>query len=598
MNKRMLIGAVLALVVLLGGIAVVYLTTRRLGENEQRVAHTHEVLAEIEGVLAALYDVEIDQRGYLITGRESHLEPYNSAIEEVPKRLARLRTLARDNSNQQRRLDALAPLIEDKLAVLEKAVRAQRENGFEAGRAVVLTGRGKADREDIRLLLNAMTDEENRLLRERSEESKTSGWITLLACLGFALLAAGVVFLLVRGDIQERQRAADILRAERERFRVTLASIGDGVIVTDTEGRVTFLNEVARSLTGHDDTALGQPLAEAFPILHETTRQLVENPVQRVLRERVVVELANHTVLIARDGKERPIEDTAAPIRDEDGAMRGTVLVFHDVSQKRQLEAQFLQAQKMEAIGRLAGGVAHDFNNLLTVILGYGDAMLSGLSDADPVRAMVEEVRQAGQRAAGLTRQLLAFSRQQVLQPRVLDLNAVVAGVEKMLRRLIGEDVSIACVLDPNLGRVQADPGQIEQVLMNLAVNARDAMPRGGRLTIETANVTLDETYSRLRPEVRPGRYVLLSVSDTGIGMDEATKARLFEPFFTTKEVGQGTGLGLATVYGIVKQSGGSIFVHSEPDRGTSFKIYLPCCEPAPTRGGSEGSSLPGAAGG
>jgi PAS domain S-box-containing protein len=443
----------------------------------------------------------------------------------------------------------------------------------------VLTGRGKDGMDAIRGLLGEMTGEEERLLNERFAESEDSLQLTLVTFVVVVLLGVillGLSFSLLRRDIRERQRAEDALRAERERFRVTLASIGDGVIVTGTEGRVTFLNEAARALTGRDDTALGRPLAEVFPVLDETTRQPVENPVQRVLREGALVELANHTLLIARDGTERPIEDTTAPIRDDRGEVRGVVLVFHDVSQRRRLEVQFMQAQKMEAVGRLAGGVAHDFNNLLTVILGYGDAILSAVPAENPLRAMVEEVRQAGERAAGLTRQLLAFSRLQVLVPRVLDLNAVVTGIEKMLGRLIGEDITITCVLDPALGRVRADPGQIEQVLMNLAVNARDAMPQGGRLTIETANVMLDETYTRSRPEVRPGRYVMLSLTDTGVGMDEATKARLFEPFFTTMEVGRGTGLGLATVYGIVKQSGGSIFVYTEPNHGTSFKIYLP----------------------
>ncbi len=582
MNKHTVVGFLLAVVLLLGGSVVVYGTTRRLAANDQRVAQTYEVLNEISEVLTTLQAAETGQRGYLLTGQESHLEPYRRAIDRVYDRLRRLRQRTHDHDGQQQRLDALAPRVADKLAELEESIRLYQGGDAEKARRLMLTSRGKDDMDAIGRLLAEMTDEEERLLEERFAESEDSLRLTFLTFAVVVLLGAillGLSFWLVRRDIRECQQAEDALRAERERFRVTLASIGDGVIVTDIEGRVTFLNEVARAMTGHDDTALGRPLPELFPILNETTRQPVENPVQRVVRESTVIELDNHTILIARDGAERPIEDTAAPIRDDRGEVRGVVLVFHDVSQRRRLEAQFLQAQKMEAVGRLAGGVAHDFNNLLTVILGYSDAVLSGFSADDPSHAMMEQVRQAGRRAAGLTRQLLAFSRQQLLEPRVLDLNAVVTGIEKMLGRLIGEDISITCVLDPALGRVQADPGQIEQVLMNLAVNARDAMPQGGRLTIETANVTLDETYTQSRPEIRPGRYVMLSLSDTGIGMDEATKARLFEPFFTTKEVGQGTGLGLATVYGIVKQSGGSIFVYSEPNRGTSFKIYLPRLE-------------------
>jgi nitrogen-specific signal transduction histidine kinase len=248
-----------------------------------------------------------------------------------------------------------------------------------------------------------------------------------------------------------------------------------------------------------------------------------------------------------------------------------------DVTEKQNLQAQLLQSQKMESVGRLAGGIAHDFNNLLGVILGYG-VLLLGKVEAGPNRAKLEQIVKAGERAAGLTRQLLAFSRKQVLQPRVLDLNALVVDMEKMLRRLIGEDIQLVTVLQGD-GNVKADPGQIEQVLMNLVVNARDAMPRGGVLTIRTASVVLDESYAAERPDVRPGPCVMLAVSDTGVGMTTEVQRKIFEPFFTTKGPSEGTGLGLATSDGIVRQSGGHIAVESTPGHGSTFRVYLPRIE-------------------
>ena len=531
--------------------------------------------------------------------------------------------------------------------------------------------------------------------------------------------------------VQERTaelaRKAQALRESEESLATTLNSIGDAVIATDTDGRVTRMNPVAEQLTGWPQAeAQGKALTDVFRIMNEGTNAPVASPVERVLRDGVVVGLANHTVLVARNGVKRPIADSGAPIRDAHGALRGVVLVFRDQTEERrveqalldsharkgaileaaldcivsmdhtgaitefnpaaentfgysraaaigqplvdliippslrerhsaglrryldtgvgpvlgkrielralrrdgseipvelavvrtrsegpptftayirdlterrqaagalktesahreraeealrQTEEQLRQSQKMEAIGTLAGSIAHDFNNLLSIILGYGEMLVEGLESADPMREDLEEIAQAAERAKDLTQQLLAFSRQQVLEPKILNLNDAIAGMTKMLRRIIGEDLELALLPASHLGTVFVDPGQIGQVLLNLVVNARDAMPRGGKLTIETADVELDSTYASDHPEVEAGRYVMLSVSDTGVGMDRATQARIFEPFYTTKERGKGTGLGLSTVFGIVKQSGGSIWVYSEPGEGTTFKIYLP----------------------
>jgi hypothetical protein len=275
-----------------------------------------------------------------------------------------------------------------------------------------------------------------------------------------------------------------------------------------------------------------------------------------------------------KDGTVVEVDVATSPIAFQGRPARLTLV--SDVTEKRSLEAQLLQSQKIESMGRLAGGIAHDFNNLLGVISGYGELLRKRVGGDTRLAKYADDILKAAERAAGLTRQLLAFSRKQVLQPRILDLNAVVGETEKMLQRLIGEDVQLVTVFDKRLGSLRADPGQIDQVLVNLAVNSRDAMPRGGRLTIETANVVLDRAYAHQHAGVEPGRYVMLAVSDTGQGMTPDVLARVFEPFFTTKEAGKGTGLGLATVHGIVKQSGGHVWVYSEPGRGTTFKIYLP----------------------
>jgi two-component system, cell cycle sensor histidine kinase and response regulator CckA len=267
------------------------------------------------------------------------------------------------------------------------------------------------------------------------------------------------------------------------------------------------------------------------------------------------------------------------PLRSRDGELQGAICMALDITDRKQLEEQLRQAQKMEAVGRLAGGIAHDFNNLLMVIQGYADLLAERLPQGDPLRRNAEQIQTASQRATSLTRQLLAFSRKQMLAPKVLNVHAVVADMEKILRRLIGEDVQLETTSAPDLGLIKADRSQIEQVILNLAVNARDAMPAGGRLAIETANAELDASFAHPPAVLSPGKYVMLAVTDNGCGMDADTQAHIFEPFFTTKEKGKGTGLGLATVYGIVKQSGGYVWVYSEPGRGTSFKVYLPRIE-------------------
>jgi len=369
-------------------------------------------------------------------------------------------------------------------------------------------------------------------------------------------------------DISERRRAE-----QASKLLATAVEQGaEAIIITDLDGTIQYVSPSFEQITGYSrEDAVGKTPAILKSGKHDDAfyREMWET----LGRGEV---WAGHFINRRKDGTLYRQNATISPVRDAAGAIVNYVCVARDVSRERELEEQLQQSQKMEAIGQLAGGIAHDFNNLLTAILGNSELLLNRVAADDPRRVDLEEIRQAGMRAAGLTRQLLAFSRRQVLEPVVLDLNEVVASVSTMIVRLIGEHVELTTKLSPDLGLVNADPGQVEQVILNLAVNARDAMPEGGRLLIETANADLDAAYVSSHAPVESGSYVMLAVSDTGAGMDEATTSRIFEPFFTTKEAGKGTGLGLSTVYGIVKQSNGYIWVYSEPGHGTTFKVYLP----------------------
>ena len=540
------------------------------------------------------------------------------------------------------------------------------------------------------------------------------GWVVGLVAALFLMLTTGAG---IAWQERERRYYRTLARAEaREqageaRHRLTLESIGDGVITTDREGRVEVINQVAEDLTGwRRAEAVGRPMSEVFTVIEEHTRLAVESPVERAFREKQIVALANHTLLVARDGTERPIADSGAPILDDEGNVLGVVLVFRDRTEEReaahaleereqryrslfnsqrdailvldtehrvadynaafvelfgyrrgdllggssaclyaepsgfeatvrharedptarrwhresdfarkngevfpgeatsfplrdaqtgevsgfvdilrdvtearsaeavrqQLSAQLTQAQKLESVGRLAGGVAHDFNNMLAVILGHADLALVDSGPDSPLHEELRHIRDAAERSAALTRQLLAFARQQAISPRVVDLNERLGLMSQMLRRLIGENVELVWLPGGDLWRVKVDPVQLDQLLANLVVNARDAIGGVGRVTIETDNIRVDEAYAAQQADARPGSYVMLSVSDDGRGMDEAVLAHVFEPFFTTKAVGEGTGLGLATVYGIVRQNEGFINVYSEPGNGSTFKLHFP----------------------
>jgi len=390
---------------------------------------------------------------------------------------------------------------------------------------------------------------------------------------GLPILIVGVTH-----DITAQKQAEQALRESENRLQAVFNSVADYIMLLDQNHRIQLINRTEPGLTREE--LIGIPLYE---LSAPENRDRLKKHMDRVTQEAVKQQW--DTAHVRPDGTKVHFNSVATPIRVA-GEVVGTVVSSRDVTdqiliqkEKGQLEEQLNQAQKIESIGRLAGGVAHDFNNLLTVINSYAEFAIEDLREEDPLRADLLQVLDAGKKAATLTRQLLAFSRKQVLEPRVLCLNEIVVDLEKMLRRLIGEDIELSTSLAGDLGQITADPGQIEQVLMNLAVNAKDAMPKGGKLEIKTIDVELSEAYSSKHPDRPAGHYTMLAVSDTGLGMTDEVRARVFDPFFTTKEMGQGTGLGLSTAYGIIKQSGGFIAVFSEPGEGTTFEVYLPRAE-------------------
>ena len=375
----------------------------------------------------------------------------------------------------------------------------------------------------------------------------------------------------VSRDISDRKRMEENLRVQKAFLEQLIQSAPEAIAITDPDYKIRQINLEFTRVFGYDpEEAIGRRLgALIVPPDKEAESNNLSNNGNRPLTS--VLE----TTRRRKDGSRVEVSVLVSPVI-VGNELDAVYCIYRDISDAKTAQEQVRQSQKMEAIGRLAGGLAHDLNNLLTVIRGYSEIQLSSTAANDPNRTHAAQIMQAAERASALTQQLLAFSRRQVLQPKAIDLNAVVTSLETLLRRLIGEDIEVVFTATRDLGTVRADPGQLEQVIMNLAINARDAMPKGGKLMLQTSNAELDETYARHHVGVRPGRYVLLTVSDNGVGMDEDTMAHIFEPFFTTKGLGKGTGLGLSTVYGIVQQSEGHLFVYSEPGRGTSFKIYLP----------------------
>jgi signal transduction histidine kinase/CheY-like chemotaxis protein len=471
----------------------------------------------IQSVNTLLVDAENGIRGFLLTQDVTYLEPYHKAERELPQRLERLKDALRDSGAQLQRVERVALLSRQRLDALSASLASP-------------TPASVAERLDRGRSLSMALDQEFTAMR--NEESRL--WATRIASetavrkrLYGAMYFGGIVSLLA-------------------------GSLAMALFLTGIARRSQLLRQNA------DRLACGEPLVDLPPGADEIGR--LGDALARSSR-----------LLTQREGELLKLnQELDRRVQDR------TALLEQEIVERKRSEQQLLQSQKMEAVGRLAGGVAHDFNNILTVLIGFTESLSERLGSHPEAKEDLDEILRACEHASSLTRQLLAFSRRQIVVPAVVDLNTIVASSEKFLRRVIGEDIELQTLIAPAIRKVRVDPGQIEQVIMNLAVNARDAMPTGGRLVVRTEAVDFDEAYCATHLDASPGHYVMLSVSDTGHGMTPEVKARLFEPFFTTKERGKGTGLGLSMVYGIVKQNGGSIWVYSETGMGTTFKIYLP----------------------
>jgi PAS domain S-box-containing protein len=632
--------AVTALAVLFAGIA--YLSLSELTSRSGWVTHTTQILLALENLSADLSAAESGQRGYLLTGKPEYLEPYFAVRDVIPSRLNEVRRLTQDNPRQQAIFDSLSRIIPERLAVIQEVLDSASHSGIAAGAAVVSAGRGQALMQQARRLLHRMTDQERALLEERLQAQRVvvdRSANVITAGLGVAVLlcAIGAITIITdhdartraTGEIERLRHEAELAaarahgeakRADEERLRAEDEAIKAGDMAAEAEqsaqeaadamaelarsereireffenatvglhwagpdGIIQRVNRAELDITGYEASEyVGRHVTD-----FHVDRDVMEDILRRVGAGETVVN--REARLRNKDGSIRYVLIDCSGYR-EDGKFIHTRCFTRDITERKSVEERLRQVERVESLGRLAGGVAHEVNNQMSVVLGAADFLLRRDDLSASARADAELIRQAGERSAAVTAQLLAFSRQQVLRPRVLDLNAVISDFEPVLNRVLGERSVLTLHLQPGLPRIKADRGQLEQVLLNLALNAGDAMPTGGTLTIETGAIVLSDDYALLRPgiDIRLGSYVFMRFSDNGHGIPKDLQEKIFDPFFTTKPVGQGTGLGLSTVYGIIKQSDGYVWVYSEPGLGTTFKVYLPAVaaevpEPVPS---------------
>ncbi len=541
------------------------------------VQHTHEVLDAIADLGIAIRDAETGQRGYLLTQDETYLAPYHAALGQVSLLQGDLQRLTADNQSQQAAIRTLGPLLQRKLEELGQSIQIDRDRGLESALEFVRSGTGQRLMAEIEAVLSGMAGEEQALREQRIAAADRAEILTRWLALGGATAAILMLLYAARTLARERMKTeqAEIdQRALATRLQTSLDSLSQGVGVFDADHCLTASNVCFQVLLDLPPPALrdGVPYAAIVEQTRATSGQAILETGNQIHHGRGGRSTAEPVVYDrTRSGDGHVLEVRRTPMPDG-----GFVVTLSDMTERARAETILRDAHKMQAVGQLTGGIAHDFNNLLTVILGNMEYASTKLGEGHPVMSRIERAVWAAQRGSALTQQLLAFARKQPLRPERLNISAVLPDMASLLKRTLGEHIDVRTVDAAGLWNTLADATQLESAVLNLALNARDAMPSGGRLTIEVANKRLDEEYARAHAEVTAGDYVMLAVSDTGHGMPPEVVEKAFEPFFTTKPDGKGTGLGLAMIFGFVKQSNGHVKIYSEPGQGTTVKVYLP----------------------
>jgi PAS domain S-box-containing protein len=557
----------------------------RLTQSRERVVHTFEVITAAQALEQSVRDAERGVRRFTFSGERFYLETYQAAVPRARALMAQLKTLTADNPEQSRRLPALERQLDVALRDFSNTLDKSEQNGFAAVQDLLRANANFDAVTAIGELVDATIATERALLGERlartgEEERKTEQIAVTSAILAFSTMALGAVLALIAFRNARRTEAARL--AGEQRLALLVDGVADHALyVLDSEGRITDWNKGAQRLKGYQP---GEIIGEHFSRFYTDEDREAGLPQRALAAAEQNGKYQAEGWRVRKDGSRFFASVVISPLRDPFGRLIGFGKITRDMTaqkeQQQELEqarAALAQAQKMEALGQLTGGIAHDFNNLLHVMRNSVEIVMRRLPDPDPaIRRYLDMIKRNADRAASVTHRLLAFARRQPLDPKPLDLNRIVSGTGDLLRNALGERIAIEVVQGSGIWPIAVDANHLETAMLNLALNARDAMPEGGKLTIETSNAFLDEAYAAAHAEVQPGQYVMIAISDTGSGMTKQTIARAFEPFFTTKEPGLGTGLGLSQVFGFVKQSGGHVKIYSEVGQGTTVKLYLP----------------------